>query len=689
MNTIIHPHDEASRLQSLYALDVLDTEPEAEFDALVRAAAAVCHVPMALISLVDEHRQWFKANHGLPGVTESPREVAFCACTVAEGKLFEVEDAATDPRFANNPLVLGSPYIRLYAGAPVRLKNGAVVGALCVLDRVPRRLDAQQREVLTQLALAAAQALEGRRAAMLARQTAEALMDSEARFRTLSEHAPVGVFHTDAQGACTYTNPRWQEIYSLTLAQSLGQGWMASLHPSDRGAVYNAWLIAALTGAEFNMEFRIQRPDQSTRTVHARARAVRDATGHINGYVGSVEDVSRRKQLEALLDRTGRVAGVGGWELDLRTRELMWSDQIRRIHEVANDYVPTLEQGISFYAPEARPAITELVQACIEHGQAFDVEMPLITATGRTIWVRAVGEAVFEGGQVVRMIGALKDVTEAHMLQLEFQDEHSLRLDVEHHAAATERLLDERSEMLNIMAHEVRQPLNNASAALQSAASALAGTHDQPASPRLARAQMVLSQVMGSIDNTLAVASLLARPDPIERDDTDVDMLINVTMADLPAHDRDRIKVERYTSLRTASMDMSLIRLALRNLLSNALRYSAANPDGGAVSIQLADSDDPLALIIDVSDTGTGIGERMLPRLFEKGAHRLMPGQAAIDQSPVAVPSAGAGDRGRGLGLGLYIVRRVMELHGGTVDLVRNTPKGVTMRLTIVQPSGD
>jgi PAS domain S-box-containing protein len=671
-------HDEASRLESLHALEALDTPPEAEFDALVSAAAAVCNVPIALISLVDGERQWFKANHGLPGVTETRREVAFCAHTVAKGDLLEVEDAATDPRFAANPLVLAAPHIRFYAGAPVRLKDGAVVGTLCVIDRTPRRLDVQQREVLIQLALAVAQALQGRRASMLARQTADALVESEARFRALSEHAPLGVFHTDASGACTYTNPRWQEIYGLTLAQSLGPGWAESLHPSDRDAVFASWLKAAQSGAEFDMEFRILRPDRSVRTVHSRARGVRDAAGHVSGYVGSVEDISRRRQLEVFLDRTGRMAGVGCWEVDLNMNRVTWSDQTKRIHEVPDDYVPTVEAGIDFYAPEARSAIAEAVQAGIEHGRHWDLELPMITAKGNRIWVRALGEAEFDGGKAVRLIGAFKDVTESRGRRLALQDEHSLRLQVERQAAETEQLLRERSEMLNILAHEVRQPLNNASAALQGAASALSGMLDQPASPRLARAQVVLSQVLSSIDNTLAVASLLARPDPIERDDTDIDTLLNVTIADLPAHDRQRIQIDRRTSLRTASMDMSLMRLALRNLLTNALRHGAA---GSLVHIHLADSDEPLALLIEVADAGSGISDTALPRLFERGAHRRVPGEPAAAEAPHR--------GGRGLGLGLYIVRRVMVLHGGSVALTRNTPQGVTIRLAIVQPSGD
>jgi PAS domain S-box-containing protein len=671
--------DDPSRLQSLYALDVLDTAPEAEFDSLVRTAAAVCRVPIALISLVDDHRQWFKANHGLPGVTETPRDVAFCAHTVHQGQWLEVNDASTDPRFAANPLVVGDPRIRLYAAAPVILSDGAVIGTLCVIDRLPRQLDQQQRDVLEQLALVASRALEGRRALVAVRQTAQALRETEARFRALSEHAPIGVFRTDADGNCTYTNPRWQEIYGLSPTESLGQGWTKTLHPSDRDLVFKAWQKSAQSGTEFDCEFRILRPDQSVRVVRARARSIGDAQAGVAGYVGSVEDVSRHKQLEALLDRTGRFAGVGGWELDLRTGVLTWSEQTKRIHEVPSDYVPNINAAIQFYPPEARDALEQVVKVGIEQGTPWDMELPLVTATGRKIWVRAAGEAEIEGTEVVRLLGAIKDVTENRMRGQALQQEQLLRQEVECQAQQTERLLSERSEMLNILAHEVRQPLNNASAALQSAASALvADQHKQPASPRLARAQSVMSQVLASIDNTLAVASLLARPDPIERDDTDIDNLIAVTIADLPVLDRERVRVERSSSVRTASMDMSLIRLALRNLLSNALRHSPAD---SAVCIQLADSDEPLALIMDVCDQGAGISASMLPRLFERGAHRRLAVEAAGGVKPVAAS--------QGLGLGLYIVKRVMELHGGEVTLVRNTAQGVTMRLLIVQPSGD
>lgn len=228
--------------------------------------------------------------------------------------------------------------------------------------------------------------------------------------------------------------------------------------------------------------------------------------------------------------------------------------------------------------------------------------------------------------------------------------------------------LKERGDMLDVLAHEVRQPLNNASAALQAAHAVLASSGEPAAADSLTRAEAVLTDVQASIDNTLAVASLLAGGDRAHAEDTDIDALIGVATADMPPGAATRVRVERATPTRTASMDPNLMRLALRNLMSNALKFSPADRP---VTIRIADSDEPLALIIDVEDAGPGIDADRLPRLFDRG-----------DRKP---PNRG----GRRQGLGLYIVRRVMELHGGSVSLHRNGPRGATMRLTIVQSTDD
>ena len=302
--------DELASLAALRALEVLDTGPEAEFDALVLAASLVCGTPISLISLVDEQRQWFKANVGLPGVSETPRDVAFCAHAVLGDEIFEVPDALHDPRFADNPLVAGQPDIRFYAGAPVRLSDGSRVGTLCVIDRKPRQLSDEQREILRALALASAHALEGRQAMRRQQEASAAVVralageaQSAARFRALSDASPLGVYATDASGSCTYANARWQEVYGLSLEQSLGPGWAKTLHPADQAGVFETWQRCAREQIEFDMQFRILRPDGTVRQVHSRARQVADERGQVTGYVGSVEDITERRALAAELAR--------------------------------------------------------------------------------------------------------------------------------------------------------------------------------------------------------------------------------------------------------------------------------------------------------------------------------------------------------------------------------------------------
>ena len=287
------PANEAARLKALHDLDVLDSPSEAEFDALVNVASLVCGVPYSLISLVDADRQWFKANKGLDGVSETPRSLAFCAHAILGDGVMEVPDATRDPRFSDNALVNGAPDIRFYAGAPVVLTDGSHVGTLCVVDDQPRQLDATQRQILQSLAVAAARALEGRKA--------------------------------------------------------------------------------------------IRTQDKIMRALHKN---------------------------EMLLDRTGAMAQVGGWEIDMATSSIFWSRETRRIHGVSDDYVPVMEAALKFYAPEARPVIQAAVEEGMTSGKSWDLELPFIRLDGTPIWVRSVGMVEFEDGQPVRMVGAFQDVTE-------------------------------------------------------------------------------------------------------------------------------------------------------------------------------------------------------------------------------------------------------------------------------------
>jgi diguanylate cyclase (GGDEF)-like protein len=270
MMTAPIPLTEPDRLQALRALSVLDTDPEAEFDALVNAASAVCDMPVSLVSLVDADRQWFKANRGLEGATETPRDVAFCAHAILQDGILEVPDARLDARFADNPLVVGAPDIRFYAGAPVRLSDGHCVGTLCVIDRQPRHLNDRQREVLRCLARATAQALEGRRALQTVRQMvndlSQAAQESEHR---ASHDALTGLLNRaafEAQVTLALERARLDptqasslmcidldnfKIVNDTCGHAAGDQLLKTVAKMLRGAVRHSDVLARLGGDEF------------------------------------------------------------------------------------------------------------------------------------------------------------------------------------------------------------------------------------------------------------------------------------------------------------------------------------------------------------------------------------------------------------------------------------------------------
>jgi diguanylate cyclase (GGDEF)-like protein len=179
------PVNENARLQSLRALNILDTSPEERFDRLTRLAKRLFGVPIALISLVDADRQWFKSCQGLD-VRETPRGISFCGHTILGDEVMLVPDATLDERFHDNPLVVGAPGIRFYAGCPLRIPNGSKLGTLCLIDVEPRTLDAADRAALKDLARMAEQEIA---AVQLATIDDLTLLSNRRGFLALGQHA--------------------------------------------------------------------------------------------------------------------------------------------------------------------------------------------------------------------------------------------------------------------------------------------------------------------------------------------------------------------------------------------------------------------------------------------------------------------------------------------------------------------
>ncbi len=176
---ITKPANEEARVIALDKYAILDTDPEQSFDDLTLLASCVCKTPMALISLVDEDRQWFKSRVGIDA-SETSRDIAFCSTAILQSDVFVVPDALADERFRDNPLVVSDPHIRFYAGAPLINEDGYALGTLCVIDRAPRDLAPDQKEALQALSRLVLVHLEFRRNLILLK---EALSD-----RSKEEH---------------------------------------------------------------------------------------------------------------------------------------------------------------------------------------------------------------------------------------------------------------------------------------------------------------------------------------------------------------------------------------------------------------------------------------------------------------------------------------------------------------------
>jgi PAS domain S-box-containing protein len=304
------PSDDAGRVQALRRYAILDTPPEAAFERLTRLAARLFNVPIAILNLLDEERQWFKSSYGLP-ISETPRDVAFCAHAILTDQVLVVPNTRLDERFADNPLVTGETGIRFYAGAPLHTPDGFKVGTFGIMDRVPREMSESDISALADLAALAVDEMELRLAAAALRDEAsqerqQATLDlerSEEYFRSLIENASDIIAVVDADGIMRYQSPSVERVFDYQPQEMLGKSSFEFIHPEDAGAVREVLARAIRNpGVSQTAEYRFRHRDGSWRVLESVGKTLVQNSA-VQGVVINSRDISERKRSEEVLQQ--------------------------------------------------------------------------------------------------------------------------------------------------------------------------------------------------------------------------------------------------------------------------------------------------------------------------------------------------------------------------------------------------
>ena len=291
---------ESQRLAALYGLRLLDTPSDERFDRITRLAARLLNVPMATVSLVDRARQFNLSNHGID-MKEHPRDVSFCAHAILEKKALVVPDATVDPRFADNPFVVGPPHVRFYAGEPLATPDGSLVGTLCIYDykpRVPSSEDLRMLHDLAQLAQKELMREDSRSIFEMQKQAQTMVRLSDSRFREVVDIPGKFVWETDLEGKILYVSEQAAGLMGRSLAELKGNGLFACAD-GDREVVTEQFLDTVRKGERFSdLEFRSEPSEGVLLWLSARGAPMYGLDGQMVGYRGFCEDVTERRTIQ-------------------------------------------------------------------------------------------------------------------------------------------------------------------------------------------------------------------------------------------------------------------------------------------------------------------------------------------------------------------------------------------------------
>ena len=663
---------EAARLSRLHELFILDTAREPLFDSFVRMASEVCESPIALISLIDADRQWFKADVGLGGLSETPREFAFCAHAILSDELMEVADARDDARFAASPFVRDDPGVRFYAGAPLILPCGERVGTLCVLDTQARRLTAAQRRTLVSLAGLTTQALTMRRElidrTLSVRSEAErALAARQEELHDLYTNAPCGYYSLDDDGLFVRINDVALRWLGCTREKVCGKLGIADfLDAAGRAYFHARFPRLKRDGRIFDIEYDLIGRNGMRRRVIGSASAVYDAHGRFVMTRTVVHDISELHRAREKLRQLGAeqqsiidtdLVGI----VKVKDRVISWANKgAEKIFGIPANGMAGQSTRL-FYPDEA--AWQDFATAAFPRMTAdgmYRCQLEMRHVDGRALTVdTSVCAMPGHPGEVLCVLVDIGEIKRAEELRI-----HANALEADNRQLVEAARV--KSLFLANMSHELYTPLN----AIIGYAHLLgtgAIAHD---SPRFAKylgdigtsGQQLLAQVQSVLTFTDVESGRIdLRPQRVDLQPL-LERAIELARADACARDVAVTLVRDPVPL-SLCVDPMRLSQVVSHLLSNAIRFSHS---GGRVTLH-ARAHGEREFAVEVRDEGIGIAPADLPRLF----------------TPFSQLSQGLAKTHGGAGLGLALVRRIVEAQGGLVGVESEPGRGSVFVVTL------
>ncbi|MEO3864825.1 PAS domain-containing protein [Rheinheimera fenheensis] len=422
------PQHETLRLKALADTTLLDTPAEPRFERLTALVKQCLHTDIVLVSLVDAERQWFKSRQGLDAC-ETGRDISFCGHAILSDDILEVPDALLDSRFADNPLVTGAPFIRFYAGAPLKFRDQRI-GTLCIIEPEPRNLSANEKLVLRKFADAIEQEIADR----LQEQAHEQLAASELMYRSVLEGTRIGTWQWNVQTGETIFNERWAEIVGYTLDE-LGpidiNTWLKLAHPGDL-AESGHLLEQHFAGqsAFYDCKCRMQHKDGHWVWVHDRGRVISwTEDGKPLMMYGTHADITEQKQAELELKSSrdqfqvlvDNIPGITyRCKADKNWTMLYMSGSIDPLSGYpASDFINNkVRSYASVIHPDDQARLEVEVDKAVTSRRNWLLQYRVIHKSGAIHWVEERGQAEYDkNGDVVCLDGFILDITEEKSLK--------------------------------------------------------------------------------------------------------------------------------------------------------------------------------------------------------------------------------------------------------------------------------